>query len=219
MPFLLAGLLFFVSKPIKLVAAPHHIITWLPFYAVIAGYAAVQVFDSIPTRIPHRNMLQGAGWAALFMALGLVSIRGPQLAAQATTFTERRLKNVGLATEWIHENTEPSAIIAVSYYCFNPDTFFTWLRTLAVPVPKQVSDGRQYRIWWGEHSALLGQKGYACASSQDVISIKHVLDQRLPGEGSDPFADKGFQLVKTFGSVPDDINVFRFDFASPDARP
>jgi hypothetical protein len=41
------------------------------------------------------------------------------------------------------------------------------------------------------------------------------VDQRQPGEGSDPFADKGFQLVKTFGSVPDDINVFSFNFAIP----
>ena len=219
MPFLLAGLLFFVSKPIKMVAAPHHIIMWLPFYGIIAGYAAVQVFDAIPARLPHRDVLKGAAWATLFVALGLVTVRGPQQAAQATKSTERRLGNVGLATEWIHQNTEPPAVVEVSYWCFNSDTFFTWLRSLEVPVPAEVSDGRQYRIWWGDHSALQGQRGYACASSQDLISIKHAVDQRQPGEGSDPFADKGFQLVKTFGTAPDDINVFSFNFAAPETRP
>ena len=36
LPFLLAALLFFFSKPLNLKAAPHHVLAWLPFYAVIS---------------------------------------------------------------------------------------------------------------------------------------------------------------------------------------
>lgn len=149
----------------------------------------------------------------MLLALCLTMVRGPQLAADGARSTEKRLQNVALASEWIHKNTEPSALVAISYFCFNPDVFYTWLRSLEVPTPAYVSDGRKYLIWWGDHSAIKGRAGYACAAPQDLIAIKHTLDLRNPGEGTDPFADRGFRRVASFGRGPDEMDVFHFDFA------
>jgi len=84
-----------------------------------------------------------------------------------------------------------------------------------VPMPDYVSDGRRYMIWWGEHSALDKQKGYVCASPQDLKAIKHTVDLRAPGQGTDPFADKRFLLVQSFGREPNEMDVFQFDFTMP----
>ena len=213
LPFLISALLFFVSKPIKLVAAPHHVILWLPFYGILAGYAVARAWEAFPTRIPYTGYVKHAALVILLVGLGLVMVPGPKNAAAATRFTEGRLQNVGLATEWLHKNTEPASVIAISYFCFNSDVFFTWLRSLEVPVPAYASDSRQYRIWWGDHSALQGQKGYVCAAPADLRAIKHTVDLRLPGEGTDPFADKGFHLLKSFGTGPDEMDLFTFNFA------
>jgi dolichyl-phosphate-mannose-protein mannosyltransferase len=212
LPFLLGAVLFFASKPIKLVAAPHHIILWLPFFGMIAGYALAWPLDKLPERIPYAAALKTATFAGLFVILALGMSRGPQIAAANAASTEGRLQNVALATEWIHKNTEPGAIVAVSYFCFNPDIFFTWLRALEVPAPSYVWDGRKYLIWWGEQSALRQTSGYACAAPEDLQAIKQTLDLRQPGEGTNPFTDKRFRLVKSFGKESDEMDVFRFDF-------
>jgi hypothetical protein len=112
----------------------------------------------------------------------------------------------------MHKNAEPDSTIAISYYCFNSDVFFSWMRFLDVPLTPS-ADGRRYLIWWGEHSALKGQRGYACATPRDVDVIKRKLDLRTPGEGSDPFRDAGFERVAVFGAEANEVDVFRFQFS------
>ena len=116
------------------------------------------------------------------------------------------------ATQWIKKNTEPDAPIAITYFCFNSDIFFLWLRTVAVPVPPSVLDGRHYITWWGERSALKGLQGYACVSPHDLDSIKFRLDLASPGEGTDPYTEKQFRILKSFGQAENRIDVFRFSF-------
>ena len=100
--------------------------------------------------------------------------------------------------------------MAISYFCLNPDAFYTWLRSLEVPVPLSVFDGREYLIWRGDRSTLRGRTGYACATPSDVVSIKANLDVQSFGEGTDPYSDPRFERVATFGSGPDEVDLFHF---------
>jgi hypothetical protein len=212
LPFALAAVLFFVSKPINLVAAGHHVIAWLPFYGIIAGYPVARAYDVMSGRVPYGRALKAGVLVSLLGALGLILVPGPRNTARDTQWTEERMHNIALATDWIKQNTEPDAAVAVSYFCFNPDIFFVWLGALDVPVPQYLLDGRRYIIWWGNRSALRGLKGYACATLSDLDAIKIKLDRSSPGEGTDPYADKRFRIVKSFGVGQTAIDVFSFDF-------
>jgi hypothetical protein len=41
--------------------------------------------------------------------------------------------------------------------------------------------------------------------------MKTDLDLQSPGEGTDPYTDPGFERVATFGSGPDEVDLFHFD--------
>jgi hypothetical protein len=212
-PFLVGGLLFFVSKPINLIAAAHHFILWLPFYGIVAGYGPAVAYDAIRRRLPHGQAIAGIALVVLLAVLALIMHAGPISARANMRGTEQRMQRIATATDWIHKNTAPDAVVAVSYYCFNPDIFYTWLRSLEVPEPDFVFDGRRYLIWWGQRSALQGMKGYAVAMPQDLEAIKHRNDQISPGQGTDPYKDTGFERIQSFGLNPSEVDVFRFDFA------
>jgi hypothetical protein len=210
-PFLIGAVLFFFSKPLTLVAAPHHAILWLPFVFIVCAYPLAKLVDCIPKHTISGEASAVAILGAMVLACLLSLTSGPQLARAAVFATENRLQNVGRATAWIKQNTPPQGPVAMSYFCFNPGTFYTWLRALEVPVPPSVFDGREYLIWWGHRSALRGKTGYACATPSDVISMKTNLDLSSPGEGTDPYSDPRFERVATFGSGPDEVDLFHFD--------
>lgn len=210
-PFLIGAVLFFFSKPLTLVASPHHVILWLPFVFIVCAYPLAKLVDRIPRHTIFGEASAIAILAAVVLGCVMSLTSGPQLARAAVFATEGRLQNIGRATAWIKQNAQPQSPVAISYFCFNPDTFYTWLGTLEVPVPPSVFDGREYLIWWGHRSALRGKTGYACATPSDVISIKTKLDLQFPGEGTDPYADPGFERVATFGSGPDEVDLFHFD--------
>jgi len=206
----LGALLFFFSKPLNLVAAPHHIILWLPFYAIICSYPVGAAFDLSLRRV--RWSVVSRAMTAVLVAIVWFSItKGPVLAAASTAVTEERLHSILGATDWIKRHSESNEVVAISYFCFNPDIFYAWMTTLDVSVPASVRDGRNYIIWWGHKSSLRGKAGWACATKGDVDSLKGRLDVLAPGEGTDPFTDPGFVPVKTFGEAANQVTVFRFD--------
>jgi hypothetical protein len=207
-PILIGCALFFVSKPLNLLAQPHHVILWLPFYALVASY---------PTGALTRALSPIRIWAPVIPAFTVATIwwlstPGPKLVEGASAAVEQRLGNVLRASMWIEQHTSPDAIVAISYFCFNPDVFYTWLRSLEVPVPATVAGGRTYLIWWGHASALKGKTGYACVTEGDRPSIKRRLDEVFPGEGTDPFTDPRFARVESFGTKPHEVFLFRFDY-------
>lgn len=215
-PFLATAVLFFFSKPLNLRAASHHIIPWLPFYAIIAGYAAAQAYDALSGRIPHARVLRPALASVLIVMLAFTLVRGPQDVAAINRISEEREQNIAQATQWIRENTEPNSVVAISYFCFNPDVFFAWLRYLEVPLPDSLEAGRRTLIWWGDHSALQGLAGYACLSPHDVPNIKDRLDLGSPGQGTNPYTDPKFRRLASFGTGENQTDVFRFDFTQPE---
>ena len=210
-PFLIGSVLFFFSKPLTLVASPHHVILWLPFFFIVCAYPLAKLVDRIP-----KHTISGEAFAIavlLAVALGCVLslTPGPKVARAVAFAAERRLQNIGRATAWIKQNTQPQGPVAISYFCLNPDAFYTWLRSLEVPVPLSVFDGREYLMWRGDRSTLRGRTGYACATPPDVVSIKTNLDVQSFGEGTDPYSDPRFERVATFGSGPDEVDLFHFD--------
>jgi hypothetical protein len=215
-PFLAVAALFFVSKPINLIAAPHHIIMWLPFYGIVAGYGVAKAYEAFPLGVQYANAVKGVGLALLLIVLGLTMAPGPMYVQMNTRGTEGRMRDIGMATDWMHRNTEPNAVVAVSYLSFNSDVFYTWLRLLDVPEPNYVWDGRRYLIWWGDRPALKGLKGYAIATPQELrLYKKQWMGQISPGQGTGSVRDSEFQRIKTFGTEPNEVDVYRFDLAEP----
>jgi hypothetical protein len=211
-PFLAGAALFFFSKPLAMLAFFHHIILWLPFFYLVCAYPAGKLIAWLSPRLRHGEL-----WTTAALALGLYACfhaltPGPRMAVADATGTELRLHNIERATAWIKSNAEPNAPVAISYFCFNPDTFYTWLRSLEVPVPASVFDGRDYMIWWGHARALQGKTGYACATPSDVEAIKTRLDATEPGQGTDPYTDARFQRVVSFGAGASEVDLFRFDY-------
>jgi hypothetical protein len=219
-PVLAAAALFFVSKPISLRAEPHHVMLWLPFFFALCGYPVGTVCRALAA---HRNWGRPLGAVALAIFLSVCMnqlTNGLQQAAAATLLNEARLKNVERATVWLKQHAEQNATIAISYFCFNSDAFFQWLKSLQVPIPVSVLDNREYVIWWGHQSALSGKVGYVCATPGDVQHMKHGLDLSSPGEGTNPYADQRFAKAETFGSGADQVDIFRFNYrAAPKGQP
>jgi len=212
LPFLLTGALFFVARPISILPFPHQMLPWLPVFAIIAGSAAAAAFDGLG-RLRHASVVRPAAFAALLIAMASTMKLGPRVTALDARKDELRMQSIAQATDWIHRNAEPDSAVAISYYCFNSDVFFTWMKFLDVPFHAS-ADTRTYMIWWGERSVLRGLHGYACATPLDVDNIKRKLDLRSPGEGSDPFTDAGFERAAMFGRGASEVDVFRFDFSS-----
>jgi hypothetical protein len=147
LPYLIGAALFFVSKPLKMVAAPHHVILWLPFFFLVCAYPAGKVFDYL-----SGHWTRGKLWATpvvgVFLTFCFLHMTpGPKAAVTDALYSERRMHNIQLATDWIKANTDTNIPVAISYFCFNPDVFYVWLASLEVPVPDSVFDGRRYLIW------------------------------------------------------------------------
>jgi hypothetical protein len=210
----LAGaLLFFLSKPLNLRAAPHHVILWLPLFAVVSAYPIAKAWDlTSGVRGPARRLCCTLAMIAVAAMLLRGMNPGFTEVGRNVAYNEQRMRNVAVASDWIKHNTKPDSIIAVAYFCFNPGVFYAWLRALQVPVPGYVFDGREYVIWWGNRSALAGKTGYALATRSDVKSLKNRTDEVSPGDGTDPFTDENFTFVKSFGDGSNAVSLFRFSF-------
>jgi len=212
LPYLIGAGLFFFSKPLNTIAAPHHLILWLPFFFMVCAYPVGKLCQLLSDRLPH-----GRVWAAVAL-VGMLSFSvtqlpaGPRLVPAQAQTNEARLHNIEKATGWIKTNAEPKATVAIAFYCFNPDVFYAWLTYLRVPLPPEAFDGRDYLIWWGQGSALRGKTGYACVTRSDVRFIKTRIDLASPGEGTDPYTDSRFKPAGSFGSGPDEVDLFRFDY-------
>ena len=212
-PFLIAAILFFVSKPLTLIAAPHHVVLWLPFYALVCAYPVAALVDFGERRGREGQSVAYFGVAAVFASLVVWITPGPAMIRRDPGNAER-LANVQQASDWIIDHTEPDATVAVAFYCFNPGTFFVWLRSQEVPVPGNYApDRRTYVVWWDQIEALQTHAGYACMTNTD-LELSARLDKARPGQGALPLSDPRFEWVQSFGSGPNRVNLFRFDFRS-----
>jgi len=216
LPYILTVFSFFISKPINLMALPHHAILWLPLFALACAYPAAKAYDAM--RGPQgarRTRKIGAviAIAAAFAAIALTLTNGPAKAAEYARLTQVRLENVGKATDWIHANTPMNSTVAIGYWCFNPDVFYTRMEEMRVPLPNGPIDPRRHIVWWGHREQLSGIAGYLC-TSQTARGGTLPYDQLAPTDPAhlvDPYAEPGFQRVASFGRDTQEVDVFRFD--------
>jgi len=217
LPFLIAALLFFVSKPLALIAAPHHVVPWLPFYALVCAYPVASMVEIGSRRSGYGVGVAWVGFLAIFAALLFWITRGPETTRNEVAIaTDQRLAQIQRASNWIIDHTEPQATIAVGFYCFNPGVFFEWLREFEVPFPAQI-DRRTYIVWWYHVTELKDRVGYACMANAD-IDYAASMDKLQPGQNAFPLTDPRFELAQSFGDGPSRVNVFRFDFRSDETR-
>jgi len=221
-PFLLTFVGFFVSKPLNMIAAPHHTLLWLPFFALLCGYPVARLYDFVRTRDAG-----GAKWrlaacgaaAVVYLAIALSLSNGPAMAASQVQGDRARLANIEKASHWILSNTRPDSTVAISNPCFNPDIFYIWLQALDVPVPPSVFDRRHYVIWFGNRGTVSGLAGYACTAGP--IGTPENWDNLAltdPNHISDPNREPGFQRVAAFGNDFNEVDIFRFDFRGDPVR-
>jgi hypothetical protein len=208
---LVGAVLFFVSKPINLHAASHHIIPWLPFYAIVAAFPIAVAWRFV-RRLPFPIHLGGgAAFVASLVVLAASLAPAVERVGRNQQLTEERLRSIVQATAWVKDNAERDATVLVAYHCFNPDIVYTWFRAMAVPVPETVKDGRTWVIWWGHQRSFKGRTGYALSTRSDVVSLKTRIDDVQPGQGTDPYTDPRFKLARSFGQIRTQVDVFRFD--------
>jgi hypothetical protein len=212
LPYLLIAIFFFFSKPIDLVASPHHLILWLPFFAILSAFP-VALASSWIGRLFGSPRLVAALTIPLTVLLCFGLVNGPNGVTANMRNDEIQLRNVSTAASWLARNSRAGDDIGNAYFCFDPGTFFTWLRSLEVSVPPAFIDGRQHFIWWGRQSELAGKAGYVSVSPADVDSVKRSINPANAADVADPYNDGRYQLAASFGTDPHRVDVFRFDFA------
>jgi hypothetical protein len=211
-PYVFVIVFFFFSKPIDLIAAPHHLILWLPFYATICAYPLAEACSWI-SNLSGFSTAVTAGAIALSPALALTMTNGLAAARANTAASEVRLQNVSQASAWMAQNSKHSDDIVNAYSCFDAGIFFKWLRDLEVPVPETALDGRVHAVWWVRQSELASRAGLACLAPVDVEGVKKAINPTDAHDVADPYHDPRYQLTATFGREPNRVDVFRFDFS------
>lgn len=206
-PFLLAALLFFVSRPLNLVVSPHHVILWLPVWYLCAAYPVARAWA---WRAPYGP----AAACALLAAVMWSAPNGPKQIGSTLAADYHSRSNVARATDWMKARLVQGEVEAVSFYCFNEPVFYAWMDHLEVPVPESSKPPGRTLIWWGHRRDLAGQRGFVCATPRDVELTKGRVDLAEPGQGTDPYREPAFRRVATFGSGASQVDVFRFDLRS-----
>ena len=215
LPYLFAFIVFFVSKPLNLIAAPHHTLPWLPCVAILCAFPVAEIYSTLVRRAanhPKRRLAASGAAALLFAAIALTLTNGPRNAAAEARYSQRRLQHISEATAWIKLNTPSDTTVAVSYFCFNPDIFYVTLQGMDVPWPVSEFDGRNYFIWSDKRDQLEGLAGYACAAAGGVPDATTNMAIANPKAVVDVYRDPAFQRVASFGNDLNAIDVFRFDF-------
>ena len=54
LPYLCAFLVFFVSKPLNLRAAPHHALPWLPYFAILCAFPVAEIYSTLVRRAANQ---------------------------------------------------------------------------------------------------------------------------------------------------------------------
>ena len=208
LPYLIVGASFFLTKPLTLARAEHHIALWVPFYVVLCAVPIASVFEALRRR-SNRYIVLGTGLVMLvLLRTGLRD--GPSELLNIGAFHAERVRNIEASRRWIPAHTADGASFMIAFYCFGPEIFETWQRDLGVFLPNARVDGRHYQIWWGNQSALKGRSGYACLTPSDIGYMKQ-WELRTAGEGIDPLHDGRFVLVQSFGKGPNQVDLLQFD--------
>ncbi len=210
-PYLIVALAFFVSRPLGLLHAPHHVALWAPFYAIVCSVAFAAFTGLFETKnITLRYLTAAIAIATLFWLRMEMPDSSGNLKATMAGHIERT-RNVALFDAWLSSQGDNASTVMVTFYCFDQGIFYNWYRTLGLFVPRAYDAGPREELWWGNQSALKARSGLACLSNMDLPVLKE-WELRQRGEGLDPLHDSRFHLIQSFGHGLNQVDVMQFDF-------
>jgi hypothetical protein len=212
-PILIGALAAFASQKPGMLAAEHHILPWMPYFALLQGYAIAALWQVIAERAPPRPVLRLGLLATVLVAVVYLMLPRLKIDYQArVTQVVQRCGTVTETTAWIDQQTPPRSEIFLSYLSFNEQCFFMWMACEGVYAPEWRWPGtRFYWNWWGDRALLRGRRGYLVATAGELEQCAKQSVSR-PGLGVDPAHDAGFRALRSFGPEgPFRITVFAFD--------
>lgn len=208
--FLLGAALCFVAHPVTMKLWAHHIIPWLPLLCFVAAHPIGTALRWLTRKWPGPILppLLVTGTAALLIAVL------PARLAKADDYVKTSLSRTTQIDEmyrWLAIHVPLDSFLAVSYYSLNGDGFLKWIESTGVTVPKKMTLFPHTRIWWLQRSILDGRSGYVCISRADIQFFREDAELKQPGSTYDPFTDKIFEELATFGGGAYELKVFKFD--------
>ena len=215
-PYLAAAASFFVSTPLDLVRSPHHVALWIPFFAIVSVVPIAAIFEASKSRWQHWYYPSVAAAVLLLLALDADLKHIPDGFGSLAKGHAERLHNIELSRAWIRGNTEKDSSFMLAFYCFGPETFYSWFREMGLRVPDTQIDTREYITWWGQQSALMGRSGFACVSRSDLATMKR-WELIKAGEGLNPLSDARFRLLHSFGQGANEMFLLHFDMRQADS--
>ena len=210
-PYWIVAGAFFVSKPLDLVRAAHHVALWTPLYAIVCAvpFAALADLRTGKNGLARYVVIPAAILALFWLRFELPDAPDNLRATMADHM--ERTGNIEAADHWITGRNPKDTTVMVAFSCFDSEIFHAWFRGSGVALPPLDDAGPRQQLWWGNQSALKGRSGLACLSKQDLPAMKD-WDLRQRGEGLDPLRDPRFHLLQSFGQGPNQIDVLQFDF-------
>ena len=212
--FLIGAVCCFVAHPLTMKMWPHHIIPWLPFLCFVAA-CPIGWLAAWGTRRIAYPLLPVVVVPAVAVILTWALLPRIDKADEYWKVSLARTEQITEMSGWLTEHMPPNAYLLLSYYSLNDDGFLKWIESSGVRVPDQVKKHRDVQIWWLDRAAIDGHEGYVCVSGADIAFFHDDFERRSPGSTYNPFDDKRFQLVATFGGGFYQIQVFKFDFRQP----
>lgn len=208
-PYWIVAGAFFVSKPLDLVRAAHHVALWIPFYAIVCAvpFAALADLQAGKNGLARYVAIPAAILALFWLRFELPDSSDNLRATMAEHL--ERTRNIESADAWISSQSGKDATVMIAFYCFDSEIFYAWFRGSGIKVPPLDAVGPRQQVWWGNRSALQGRSGLACLCEQDLPAMKV---RRQLGQGLDPLRDPRFHLLQSFGQGLNQIDVLQFDF-------
>lgn len=212
-PYAVSAIAFFVSKPLDLPRAAHHVALWIPFYALLSSLLVGWIYDSLKAQRTLPRLV------APVVVIGALVALTPRLNARPKAVIANfagqveRVHNIELSRRWIRGHTAENASFMVAFYCFGPEIYYASARKLDLDVPVVQDDKRSYEIWWGKQSALKGRSGYVCLTPSDVPYMED-WELQAKGEGINPLRDPRFQMLQSFGAGPYQVDILRFNLST-----
>jgi hypothetical protein len=212
----LAGgaLLCFFAHPLHMKLWPHHVIPWLPLLCFVAAVPIGEAGIWLLQRYRHTRFVSTA--IVILAAAVLVGACGLRLKGEGAyvALSRSRTDQIAAMNSWLSKNVSPDTYLLVSYYALNDDGFREWIQTAGVTVPQFVKKHRNVHIWWLDRSSVDNRTGIVCMSRADVAFFHDDFERRKPGSTYNPFQNRNFVPLATFGGGFYELTVFRFDCQS-----
>ena len=208
--FLIGALVCFVAHPVTMKLWAHHIIPWLPFLCFVAAHPFGILLERATGKLRSPALAVVLLVAATGILVGILPSRFART-EEYLNLSRTRTNQIEEMNRWLTLHVPFDSFLAVSYYALNGDGFTKWIESVGVTVPARMLLFPDTHIWWLQRGTLDGHAGYVCITRADIQIFRDDAERKSPGSTYNPFEDKRFEELATFGSSTYELKVFRFD--------